>query len=122
MAKRNLILIHRGPEYEKDYKEIAKKIVAIDKDIAIYALANFSTAQLPGLAWMWPTLAVSTTSEFRLQLRRGALLRNMQVEKFAQYKVFREAGISTPATLPFQFGTMLDPVLFGEFVLIKPMD
>jgi len=122
MAKRNLILIHRGPEYDKDFKEIAKKIAALDKDITIFALANHSTAQIPSIAWMWPTLIVSTTSEFRLQIKRGALLRNMQVEKFAQYKVFRETGIPTPATLPFRFGTMLDPVLFGEFVLIKPMD
>jgi hypothetical protein len=122
MAKRNLIIVHRGPEYEPDFKEIAKKIGAIDKDIVIYALANHSTAQLPSMAWIWPTLVVAFSSEFRLQIKRGSVLKNLQVEKFAQYKVFREAGIPTPATLPFQFRTMLDPLLFGEFALIKPMD
>jgi hypothetical protein len=39
-----------------------------------------------------------------------------------QYETFRRAGIPTPPTLPFRFGMMLDPLLFGEFVLIKPMD
>ncbi|WP_119391373.1 hypothetical protein [Taklimakanibacter lacteus] len=122
MAKRNLIIVHRGPEYEKDFREIAKKVVAIDKDISVYAVPNQSTVQLPSLAWMWPTLVVSLTSEYRLQIKRGSVLNNLKIEKLAQYKVFREADISTPATLPFQFGTMLDPLLFGEFVLIKPMD
>ncbi len=122
MPRKNLILIHRGPEYEKDFKEIARKIAAIDKDIAIFVLSHASTAQLPGLVWMRPTLVVSFTRQFRLQIKRGQVLSNMQIEKFAQYKVFREAGIPTPPTLPFRFGMMLDPVLFGEFVLIKPMD
>lgn len=122
MARRTLIIIHRGPEYQKDFKEIAKKIVAIDKDIAVFAIANHSLEQIPALAWMWPTLVVALTSKYRLQIKRGSVLKNLQIEKFAQYKVFSEAGISTPATLPFKFGTMLDPLLFGEFVLIKPMD
>jgi hypothetical protein len=118
MAKRNLVLIHRGPEYERDFKEIARKITAIDKGITVYALANSSTAQLPPLAWMWPTLVVALAPEFRLQVKRGTILKNSQVEKLAQYDIFRKAGIPAPPMLPFRFGMTLDPLLFGEFVII----
>jgi len=122
MAKRNLILIHRGPEYEQDFKEIARKVTAIDKGITVYALANSSMTQLPSLAWMWPTLVVALTPEYRLQVKRGTVLRNSQIEKFAQHEMFRKAGIPVPPMLPFRFGMTLDPLLFGEFVIIKPMD
>ena len=122
MAKRNLILIHRGPEYEQDFKEIAKKVAALDKDITIYALPHSSTDQLPSLAWMWPTLVVAFTPQFRLRIRRGTVLSNHQIAKLSQNETFQKAGIPTPPMLPFRFGMMLDPVLFGDFVLIKPMD
>lgn len=122
MAKRTLILIHRGPEYVQDFKEIARKVAAIDKDITIYALPHSSTEQLPSLAWMWPTLIVALMPQFRLQIRRGTVLRNFQITKLAQNEMFQKAGIPTPPMLPFRFGMMLDPVLFGDFVVIKPMD
>jgi hypothetical protein len=122
MAKRNLILIHRGPEYEQDFKEIARKVTAMDKDITVYSVPFSSTTQLPSLAWLWPTLTVAFTPNYRLQIKRGTILKNSQIEKFAQYETFRKAGIATPPTLPFRFGMALDPLLFGEFVVIKPID
>jgi hypothetical protein len=45
MTKRNLIIIHRGREYEQDFKEIAQKACALDKNITIYALSTLSSAQ-----------------------------------------------------------------------------
>jgi hypothetical protein len=122
MAKRNLILIHRGPEYERDFREIARKVTAIDKDITVYVVPQGATAQLPPLTWMWPTLVVALTSQYRLQIKRGRVLQNDQVMKLAQYEMFRKAGVPTPPMLPFRFGMTLDPLLLGEFVLIKPMD
>jgi hypothetical protein len=79
-------------------------------------------AQLPSLAWLWPTLIVALTPQYRLQIKRGTVLKNSQVEKLAQYEMFRRAGIATPPTLPFRFGMTIDPLLFGEFVVVKPMD
>jgi hypothetical protein len=122
MPARNLILIHRGPEYEQDFQEIARKVTSIDREITVYTLADSSMAQLPSLAWMWPTLVVALTPEFRLQIRRGTVLKNSQVQKLAQFEMFRKAGIPSPAMAPFRFGMMLDPLLFGDFVVIKPMD
>ena len=122
MTRRNLIIIHRGPEYEQDFKEIARKVFALDKQITIYTLAATSMSQFPASVWLWPTLVVSFISKYNLQIRRGAILRNLPIEKLVQYKTFMDAGIPTPPTESFKIGMMLDPLLFGEFVLIKPMD
>jgi hypothetical protein len=122
MSKRNLILIHRGPHYAKDFGEIAQKVKAIDRSIDFYSVSNVSAEQLPSIVWMWPTLVVALVSNIRMQVKRGTVLRQQQIEKLAQYKKFRQAGIPTPPTLSFDFGMTLDPMLFGDFVLIKPMD
>jgi hypothetical protein len=121
MTRRNLILIHRGPEYEQDFAEISTKIFGLDPDITIYSLAGGSTDQLPELAWQRPTLTVALNSTFNLKIKRGPTLKNHQISKLAQHKIFREADLSTPPTLPFRFGMQLDPIMFGDFVIIKPM-
>jgi len=65
---------------------------------------------------------VSFTARFDLQVRRGTILRNLPIEKLVQYKTFLSAGIPTPPTQAFKIGMTLDPFLYGEFVLIKPME
>ena len=122
MTRRNLVLIHRGPEYEQDFKEISEKVFAIDPDITIYSLPTGSTDQLPGAAWQRPTLTVALSSNFNLRVKRGPVLKNYQIDKLTQYKTFREADIPTPPMLEFKFGMKLDPLMFGEFVIIKPTD
>ena len=121
MTRRNLILIHRGPEYEQDFEEISAKVFALDSDITIYSLATGSTDQLPEAAWQRPTLTVALNSEFNLKIKRGPVLKNHQMSKLAQHKFFLEANLPTPPTLPFKFGMRLDPIMFGDFVIIKPM-
>lgn len=120
--KRNLILIHRGARYERDFAEIGRKVVALDREIDVYAISMESKSQLPPAIWQNPTLVVAFTGKFNLRIKRGRLLKNVPIDKLLQYEVFRKAGIPTPPTLAFKFGMMLDPLLFGEFVLVKPMD
>ena len=122
MIKRNLIIIHRGPEYERDFDELAAKINALDRDITVYHLPATLKVELPIAAWQHPTLTVSLSSKFRLPIRRGPVLKNYQVEKLAQQEVFRKNGISTPPALAFRFGMRLDPIVFGEYVVLKPSD
>lgn len=121
MTRRNLILIHRGPEYEQDFMEISEKVFAMDPDITIYALDTGSADQLPEAAWQRPTLTVALSTTFNLKIRRGPILKNRQIGKLAQHKVFQDAGVPTPPTQQFRFGMRLDPIMFGEFVIIKPM-
>jgi hypothetical protein len=121
MTKRNLILIHRGPEYEKDFDEIAAKVNALDRDITVYHLPGNLKVELPVSAWQYPTLTVALMSKFRLTIRRGAILRNQFVDKIAQSQIVRRAGLSYPPLMRFVPGMKLDPIIFGEYVIIKPM-
>jgi len=120
--KRNLILIHRGPEYERDFDEIAARVNAIDRGITVYHLPYKLKAELPDSAWQYPTLTVALTSSFRLPVKRGPILRNAPIGKLEQQEIFRRNGIATPPATAFRFGMKLDPILFGEFVILKPMD
>jgi hypothetical protein len=121
-VKRNLIIIHRGPEYERDFGEIAAKVIALDRDITVYHLPSRLRVELPSSAWQYPTLTVALTSKFRLPVRRGPILRNHQISKFAQQEILRKHGIPTPPALPFRFGMRLDPIMFGDFVVVKPLN
>ncbi len=71
MTKRNLILIHRGSRYEKDFEEIAATVNAIDQNITVYHLPANQNIELPPAAWQHPTLTVALMSMFRLAIKRG---------------------------------------------------
>jgi hypothetical protein len=123
MVRRNLILIHRpGAGYIRDFDEISAKTHVLDPSIVIFTLPANLKADLGAQNWRYPTLTIALTSNFRLPILRGRLLKSQQVEKLAQQAVFRRNAIPTPPALPFQFGMTLDPIIFGEFVVLKPMD
>ena len=122
MPKRNLILIHRGPEYEKDFDEIAGKVNALDRDITVYHLPASLEAELPVAAWRHPTVTVALVSRFQLPVKRGPILRNAPVQKLAQQDMFRKHGIPTPPAQRFEFGMKLDPIVFGSHVVVKSLD
>ena len=122
MTKRNLILIHRGLGYENDFEEIANKVFTLDEDITTYIAPPLPDVQLPENAWLNPTLVVALIQNFDLKIMRGVVLKNRPISKILQAKVFQEFGIETPPVLPLKFGMELDPALFGDFVIIKPMD
>lgn len=122
MPKRNIIIIHRGPEYQRDFDDIGARVNALDRNITVYHLPNTLKAALPEAAWQHPTLTVSLAPEFRIGIRRGPILRNHPIEKLAQQEIFRKHGIATPPALAYRHGMKLDPLLFGDFVILKPID
>jgi hypothetical protein len=122
MTNRNLILIHRGREYENDFEKIANKVFALDEDITTYIAPPLSDGQLPEKAWLNPTLVVALIQDFDLKIMRGTVLKNRPISKILQAKALEEFGVETPPVVPLQFGMKLDPALFGDFVIIKPMD
>lgn len=122
MSKQNLILIHRGAEYAKDFEEIAARVHALDPEISCYSCPSNMRGELPASIWRDPTLTVSLVAKFRLPIRRGPVLTNGSIDKLDQQVLFRKNGIPTPPALPFEFGMKLDPILFGEFVILKPRD
>ena len=122
MPERNLIIIHRGPEYVQDFREIADKISAIDPTIAVYSVDPRVSRIMPDEAWARPTLTVALMSNYGLDIRRGPVLANRAIHKIGQYRIFTQAGLPTPPTATLRLGMKLDPILFGEFVVIKPTD
>ena len=122
MIRRNLVLIHRGPDYARDFTEIARKVAVRDPEVAVFHLPVTLKTELPAAAWERPTLTVALSRDFVMPIRRGLILRNQPIGKLAQQEIFRRAGIPTPEALPFRFGMRLDPAIFGDFVVIKPLD
>ena len=84
MTKRNLVLIHRGTNYESDFDVIATKVFALDEDITIYTITEASDDQLPTKAWLHPTLVVALMPRFNLKINRGTILRNRPIPKLRQ--------------------------------------
>ena len=121
MTRRNLILIHRG-HADRDFREIAEKVHALDSSITIFCVPASLEAKIPDAEWRYPTLTVATTWNFNLPIKRGPVLKNHQIGKLAQQDILRQHGIATPVALPFSFGMKLDMTAFGEFVVVKPMD
>lgn len=122
MIKRNLIIIHRGPSYQRDFDEIADKVLALDRNISTYVAPPAIRGELPSDIWQRPTLTVALLAKHKIDIRRGPVLTNRAIEKLAQQDLFRKHGIPTPPAMPFRFGMTVDPMLFGEFVILKPMD
>jgi hypothetical protein len=120
MSERNLVIIHRGAEYVQDFREISDKITAIDPAIHVFAIDPRTTRVMPETAWARPTLTVALLARFKADIRRGPILANRAIHKTGQYHIFRQAGLLTPPTERFVPGMKLDPIMFGEYVVIKP--
>lgn len=122
MTRRNLILIHRGLAYERDFEEIAKKVYSLDPSITIFSLRAGGEATIPDAEWRYPTLTVALTPKYKLPIKRGPILKNIQIGKIGQQDIFQQHGIPTPPALPFTFGMALDPDVFSDLVVLKPLD
>jgi hypothetical protein len=120
MPERNLVIIHRGPEYVRDFRDISDRITAIDPAISVFAIDSRTSRVMPDDAWTRPTLTVALLAKFKANIRRGPTLVNRAIHKTGQHHIFRQAGLPTPPTARFVPGMKLDPILFGEYVLIKP--
>ena len=47
MTQRNLVLIHRGPEYQQDFEDISDRARRLDPEISIYVYDPGNSAPLP---------------------------------------------------------------------------
>ena len=122
MSERNLIVIHRGPEYARDFEEIAQKIGAIEPAISVFCIDQTASRIMPDDAWDRPTLTVALTTKYKVDIRRGPILTSRSILKPGQHRIFQDAGVPTPPTMRFFPGMKLDPIMFGEYVVIKPIN
>lgn len=121
MTRKNLIIIHRGERYDRDFSEIAEKVFALDESITTYFLGCHAREQIPEAEWRYPTLVVALAPTFQLQIQRGHVIRNRLMPKTEQAERARKAGVAVPAIAQFEFGMKLDPILYGAHVVLKPV-
>ena len=97
MVRRNLILVHRGVEYERDFDDIADKVNRLNPAITIFSLPARLKTSLPEQHWQTPTLTVVLQNRFHLQVKRGPVFRNGAIGKFEQQDLFRRPCLSPSA-------------------------
>jgi hypothetical protein len=114
-----LILLYR-PEAKQDFDAIADRIEMRAPDIVIVTGSIGADQTLPPNVWARPTLTVAL-GRFRLEIKRGLIYRCRRVLKDEQFENYRAAGIDTPLTARFRLGMELDPALWGDHVILKPM-
>jgi hypothetical protein len=114
-----LILLHRS-HAESDFKKIADRIEKRAPDIVVVTGSLNVDEALPPAVWARPTLTVALGA-FKLQIKRGLVYRCQQVLKDKQFEYYRAAGLDTPFTTRFRLGMELDPGLWGEHVVLKPV-
>lgn len=103
---------------DRDFGEICGKV----QSLATYAANIHSRVPLPSAEWQKPALVIALQNRFQSKVARETFLRNHEIEKLVQGQILRKAGLPMPPAVQFRFGMKPDPIRFGEFVLLKPMD
>ncbi len=104
-----------------DFMDIAKRIGKIAPEIDVKVFNPNYLNSLPKEAWKNPTLLVSLQTLENGMLPRGAVLMSHQLTKLRQAEMFQLAGVRTPITARYEIGMHLDPQVWGDFILMKPM-
>jgi hypothetical protein len=115
-----LILLHRS-ESEADFTAISDRIREKAPEFIVVTGSIFANSPLPEIIWSYPTLTVAFAANIKLIPKRGLVYRCRRVLKTEQYGYYRAAGLPTPRTARFVFGTALDSADWGDFVVLKPM-
>jgi hypothetical protein len=66
MPNRNLVIVHRGSEYERDFSEIAARTAEIDPGIEVDPVGPGKPRAMPGDGWSRQTLTVALNSHSAL--------------------------------------------------------
>ena len=123
--ERGLFLFVRGgelPIYYTDWREIISRVPKFDPNIRVKMFTEHhpSPKHLNAFADI-PTLAVVLYDHIP-PLPRGRVIRNQIVSKLDQLKAYKRAGLPFPSASLFRWGMKLDTRVFGEFVVLKPLD
>jgi hypothetical protein len=69
-----------------------------------------------------PTLVVSAGPLTGFRPERGVIYQGWPIPKFEQLRRLAAAGVLVPRTTVLRSDTVLDPAVWGEFVVVKPSD
>jgi hypothetical protein len=122
LPPKNLLLAVGFPRCDPaDFKDIAQRIEKIAPDIHVKVFHPYRFSELPDSIWKTPTLLINLMLSEALKLPRGAALLSRQISKLLQDEMFRLGGIRSPRTAKYEIGMLLDPQVWGDLVLMKPM-
>jgi hypothetical protein len=122
-TRKNLVLVLNNKRYNpKDFLDIGSRLAQRADDIAVFAVAAGSPPSiLEDAIWQRPTLTVAFSTTGAFNPVRGPLLIGRKIEKLQQVETLRQAGVSVLPTRPFEVGMKLDPSVWGDYIILKPI-
>lgn len=121
---RHLVLVNQpGWQSVDDLFQIARKVRWLDPSIAVFVVtAEVNDILASEKAAERPSLVVSFGPLGNFAPRRGKVYAGHQIAKLEQLRRLATAGVPVPRTAYLTAQTPLDPLLWGEFVILKPSD
>lgn len=121
---RNLILVNRpGWQAESDWRVIARHVRDFDPRIEVFVVdGTRRNSYTRRLASKRPTLVCSPSPIPAFLPARGKVYCGRVIPKLDQLRRLAAAGVPVPRTAVLTPDLVLDPAVWGEFVIIKPTD
>ena len=123
-ASHHLVLAYQpGWQSMADLGTIARLVRALDSRIGTFIVpATHRNRASRKAAATRPTLVASIGPLTAFRPLRGRIYQGLPIPKFEQLKRLHAAGIPVPLTTVLRPETVLDPAVWGEFVVVKPTD
>ena len=122
LPPKNLLLAVGYPRCDPaDFRDIALRMAMAAPDVRVQVFHPAKYSEVPYDTWKIPTLLINLMLSQPLVLPRGAQLLSRQLSKLQQDEMFRLGGINAPKIARYEIGMSLEPEVWGEFVLMKPM-
>jgi hypothetical protein len=123
-VRRNLILAYRpGWQSLADLETIARHIHELDPTIGVHIVAStIKNTITRKAAARLPTLVVSTGRMPIFKPARGKVYQGLPLPKLEELRRLHAAGVPVPRTAILTPQLVLDPALWGPFVILKPTD
>jgi hypothetical protein len=123
-ASHHLVLAYQpGWQSMSDLGTIARLVRALDGRIGTFILpATHRNSASRKAAATRPTLVASTAPLTVFRPLHGRIYQGYPIPKIEQLRRLHAAGVPVPLTTVLGPETVLDPALWGEFVVVKPTD
>ena len=109
------------PQTTGDLEQIARYVEEIDPRINAVVLGEgFGHRLLHSYLWLRPTLSVAMKRRGSPRLLPGRLLTSKPLMKSGEYRRLTEAGLPVPRWASITPDTVLDPSVWGPYVIEKP--
>ena len=121
MQPKKILAICIRDESFEDFLSIAKRVNRIDKTIGVMIRnGSFHPSEIPLQYLSLPLLTLYLVNPPATLPARGHTLCVQDLGKWEEYKNFAAAGLSIPKAQPYTIGQTVDPVEWGEYVILKP--